>query len=138
MIPHCLMSIWLERNSRIFEGTEKSTRDLILFIFQTLLGWKNALGVLNFTSLSDLLDSCTFSTTQFCLRSVQLERWKNGKIENGEKIQKWRDGRNFSFPLRWQVWGVEKWRDGKLFCLVEKKNERIENDVCRNLLSCPY
>ena len=26
---------------------------------------------------------------------------------------------------------VEKWRDGKLFCLVEKKNERIENIVCK-------
>ena len=42
------------------------------------------------------------------------------------------------FPYGVRFGGVEKWRDGKLFCLVEKKNERIENDVCRNLLSCPY
>ena len=33
---------------------------------------------------------------------------------------------------------MEKWNDGKLFSLVEKKNERIENDVYINLFSCPY
>ena len=32
---------------------------------------------------------------------------------------------------------VEKWRDEKLFYLVEKKNKRIENRVCINLLLCP-
>ena len=30
------------------------------------------------------------------------------------------------------VRGVEKWEDGKLFCLVEKKSERIENIVYIN------
>lgn len=66
MNPHCLMwSTWQERNSQIFEGTKKSIHDLIWFFFQTLLGWTNALGVYNFTSLSDLLDSCTFSSTFF-------------------------------------------------------------------------
>ena len=24
---------------------------------------------------------------------------------------------------------IEKWKDGKLFCLIEKKSERIENKV---------
>ena len=33
---------------------------------------------------------------------------------------------------------VEKWKDDKLFYLVEKKIEKIENRVCINLLSCPY
>jgi len=37
------------------------------------------------------------------------------------------------------VWlGVKKWRDEKLIYLVEKKNGRIENEVCLNLLLCPY
>ena len=31
-------------------------------------------------------------------------------------------------------WGVEKWKYKKLFCLVVKKKERIENIICRNLL----
>ena len=33
---------------------------------------------------------------------------------------------------------MEKWRDEKLIYLVEKKNGRIENEVCLNLLLCPY
>ena len=33
--------------------------------------------------------------------------------------------------------GGGKWKDGKLFCLVKKKNERIENVDCINLLSYP-
>ena len=28
---------------------------------------------------------------------------------------------------------MEKWRDRKIFCLVKKKSERIENMVCINL-----
>ena len=34
--------------------------------------------------------------------------------------------------------GVEKWRDEKLFCSVEKKNEKIKNIVWIDLLSCSY
>ena len=33
---------------------------------------------------------------------------------------------------------MEKWRDKKLFYLVKKKNERIKNVVCINLLSWLY
>ena len=32
----------------------------------------------------------------------------------------------------------EKRRDEKLFCLIEKKNEKIENKIDKNLLLCPY
>ena len=44
---------------------------------------------------------------------VWFGEWKSGRIENGERI--------------------EKWKDGKLFYLVEKKSERIENKICVNL-----
>jgi len=30
------------------------------------------------------------------------------------------------------------WKDEKLFCLLKKKNERIKNVVCINLLICSY
>ena len=33
---------------------------------------------------------------------------------------------------------MEKWRDGKFICLVEKKNERMENEVGINLLLRSY
>ena len=37
------------------------------------------------------------------------------------------------------VWlGEEKWKDRKLFCLVEKKNRRIENRVYIYLHLYPY
>ena len=33
-------------------------------------------------------------------------------------------------------WEDGKCRDGKLICLIEKKNERMENEVGINLLLC--
>ena len=52
VIPHCLIwSIWQEGNW---------IHELKLLFFQTLLGWTNASGVSNFTSLPDLLDNRTF------------------------------------------------------------------------------
>ena len=33
---------------------------------------------------------------------------------------------------------MDKWKDGKLICLVEKKNEKMENSVYINLPLCPY
>ena len=67
-----------------------------------------------------------------------VERWKSERIENGERMKKWEDRRDFSFPRLCLVGRVEKWRDGKLFCLVMKINGRIENRVCINLHICPY
>ena len=32
---------------------------------------------------------------------------------------------------------MEKWKDRKLICLVEKKNERMKNEVDINLQLCP-
>ena len=58
-------------------------------------------------------------------------------------MKKWEDKKDFNFPHlclvgRVEKWRVEKWRDEKRFCLVEKRNEIIENEVCINLLICPY
>ena len=42
-------------------------------------------------------------------------------------IEKWKDRKDLVFSCMCLVGRVEKWRDGKLFCLIEKKSERIEN-----------
>ena len=47
-------------------------------------------------------------------------------------MEKWEDRKYLVFPRVYLVGGVEKWEDGKLFCLVEKKSERIENVVYIN------
>ena len=44
-------------------------------------------------------------------------------------MEKWKDGKYLVFPLACLVGGVEKWEGGKLFCLVKKKSEKIENVV---------
>ena len=48
-------------------------------------------------------------------------------------MEKWKDGKDLVFSRMCLVKRVEKWRDEKLFCLVEKKSERIENKVCIKL-----
>ena len=53
-------------------------------------------------------------------------------------MEKWEDRKDFSFPHLCLVGRVEKLRDEKLFYLVGKRNGRIENGVCINLLICPY
>ena len=66
LVPHCLMwGIWRERNAQIFEGTERAIHELKMTFLQTFLGWTNASSVSFFTSLTDLLDSCSFYTFQF-------------------------------------------------------------------------
>ena len=45
--------------------------------------------------------------------------------------------KDFSFSS-WHLVGVEKRRNWKLFCLVEKKNEKIKNVVYINLLLYSY
>ena len=62
-----------------------------------------------------------------------MGEWKSGRIENEEMIEKWKDIKDLVFSRMCLVGRVEKWRDGKLFCLVEKKSERIENRVCIKL-----
>ena len=59
-------------------------------------------------------------------------------MENCGRIEKWKDGKYLVFPRVCLVKGMEKWEDWKLFCLVEKKSERIEKVVYINwlLYSC--
>ena len=64
---------------------------------------------------------------------VWFGEWKSGRIENGERIEKWKDRKDIVFSHMCLVGRVEKWKDGKLFYLVEKKSERIENKICVNL-----
>ena len=62
------------------------------------------------------------------------DKLTNGRMENAEKKEKWNDRRDFNFPHLclvggWKCGGIENF-----FFLVEKKNERIENKICINLL----
>ena len=61
-----------------------------------------------------------------------MEEWKNGRMENYGRMEKWEYGKYLVFPLMCLVGGVEKWDDGKLFCLVGEKNERMENVIYVN------
>ena len=65
-----------------------------------------------------------------------MEWWKNGRTKKREGIEKLDDKRDFVFSFMCLVWKVKKWRGEKLICLVEKKCEWIENEVCIKLLSC--
>ena len=67
-----------------------------------------------------------FTHIETPLGSIWLEKWKSGRIENWEGIEKWEDRRNLVFSYFCLVERVEKWREGKLIYLVKKKNERIE------------
>ena len=58
-----------------------------------------------------------------------MGEWKSRRIENEEKIEKWKDRKDLVFSHMCLVERIEKWKDGKLFCLIEKKSERIENKV---------
>ena len=52
-------------------------------------------------------------------------------------MEKWKDKKKI-LVFSHDVWfGVEKWRNKKLFCLIEKKNKRIENVDYINLVMCP-
>ena len=62
-----------------------------------------------------------------------MEEWKSGRIENGKRIEKWKDKKDLVFSRMYLVGRVEKWKDGKLFCFVEKRSEMIENKVCIKL-----
>ena len=56
-----------------------------------------------------------------------MEEWKiSGRME------KWEDIKYLVFPRVRLVGGMEKWEGEKLFCLVEKKSERIENVIYIN------
>ena len=48
------------------------------------------------------------------------------------RIKKWKDRKYLVFPRVCLVGEMEKWKCEKLFCLVEKKSERIENVIYIN------
>ena len=52
---------------------------------------------------------------------VWLREWKNERIENTERIEKWEDKKYFSFSSLCLVGMVEKWMSEKNFCFVENK-----------------
>ena len=62
-----------------------------------------------------------------------MEEWKNGRVENCERMEKWEVRKDLVFPHLCLVEMVEKQKDGKLFCLVEIKNEIMKNKVDINL-----
>ena len=61
-----------------------------------------------------------------------------GGVEKWEDRKLWENGKHLVFSHVCLVGGMEKWEGGKLFCLLEKKSERIENVVYINwlLYSC--
>ena len=59
MIPLCIFwCLWWERNTRSFEGTERSMLELKGIVLRTLMDWSKASGVLSFSSVLDFLDFC--------------------------------------------------------------------------------
>ena len=62
-VPHCLMwCIWRERNSRSFEGRERSIVEFKSFFFFTLLEWCLVLPSFSCISLPVLLDHCNLGS----------------------------------------------------------------------------
>ena len=59
--------IWRVRNTRTFDGNERSIHELKLLFFQTFFDWANAMSVFTFISLLDMLDFCTFIVSFFSL-----------------------------------------------------------------------
>ena len=53
-------------------------------------------------------------------------------MENYGRIKKWEDCKYLVFPIVCLVGGVEKWEGEKLFCLIEKKKEMMENVIYIN------
>ena len=47
-------------------------------------------------------------------------------------MEKWEDRKDLVFPYMCLVGGVENWEGRKIFCLVGKKKERMENVVYIN------
>jgi hypothetical protein len=56
-----MWTIWRERNQRTFEGLERSSIELKLFLLRSLNDWTVASSGSAFSSLEDFLDFCTFS-----------------------------------------------------------------------------
>jgi hypothetical protein len=58
-IPHGICWVlWWERNSKAFEGKERSVLELKWLLIRTLMDWSNASGSNSFSSIFDFLDWC--------------------------------------------------------------------------------
>ena len=70
----------------------------------------------------------------FGWRSEKVGGWKIS-----ERVEKWEDRKDLVFPHTCLVEGVEKW-EGEFFffCLVGKKNVRMENVIYINWLLCHW
>jgi hypothetical protein len=61
-VPLCLMwLIWKERNQRAFEGLERSSTELKMFLLRAMFDWMFTINSLTFSSLLDFVDSISFS-----------------------------------------------------------------------------
>ena len=56
-----MWNLWRERNSRNFEGSEKTIQDLKKFFLFTMLEWVTAMGHISDHSLLDLIELCSFA-----------------------------------------------------------------------------
>ena len=75
-ILHYLMwCIWWERNSRSFEGRERSILEFKSFFFFTLLEWCFVLPFFSYFSLPVLIDHCALVSWCFCLFHTFLKYW---------------------------------------------------------------
>jgi len=91
----------------------KSSRNILTFSI-----FSQPLSSLTFISLSQsyLFPSHPRLSLSPSLSGSWLEVWKSKRIENSERMEKWKDRKyfNFLFLFLFFFWlGVEKWRDGK-------------------------
>lgn len=64
-----------------------------------------------------------------------VEKWEDKKLGRDRKVRQWK--RFIIFSQMYLIGRMEKWRKEKHNYLFEKKNERMENVIQINLLSCP-
>lgn len=64
-----------------------------------------------------------------------VEKWEDKKLGRDRKVRQWK--RFIIFSQMYLIGRMEKWRKEKHNYFFEKKNERMENVIQINLLSCP-
>ena len=74
-VPLCVLwCTWWERNSRCFEGKERSTSDLKSFLLHTLLEWSSSFNLFPCSIFLEMLDLCNLCVwcTVFHVHPVYL------------------------------------------------------------------
>ena len=60
-VPHCVLwCIWRERNSRCFEGKDRSISEIKSLLLHTLLEWSSSFNLFPCSNLLEMLDLCNF------------------------------------------------------------------------------